>query len=104
MAIKWKWENKIGELDIEQGEKKFTLSVYTGNVMIIFIYERENTWLMYDFFANKKDFKNYVNDHDYNYASEWRELRLWEKPTSDQWLLIKDLTKRGIKVRFVAKP
>ena len=39
MAIQWEWKNKIGELDIEQGEKKFTMSVYTGNALMIFLCE-----------------------------------------------------------------
>ena len=104
MAITWKWKNKIGELDIKQGERKFTMSVYTGNAMIIFLYENENTWQMYSFFADKTHFKNCAKDPEYNYCEEWRELRLWEKPTTDQWLLIKDLVKRGVEVRFIAKP
>ena len=104
MAIQWQWTNQIGELDIEQGDKKFTMTVYTGNCMIIFLHEKENTWQMYTFFADKTHFKNCAKDPEYNYAEEWRELRLWEKPTNDQWLLIKDLAKRGINVRFVARP
>lgn len=104
MAIQWQWENKIGELDIQQGENKFTMSVYTGNAMIIFLSETETTWRMYTFFADRTHFKNCAKDPDYNYSEEWTELRLWKKPTSDQWLLIEDLTKRGVNVRFVAKP
>lgn len=104
MAIQWQWEDKIGELDIEQGDKKFTITVYTGNAMIIFLHETESTWQMYHFFADLTHFKNCAKDPDYNYASEWRELRLWKKPTSDQWKLIEDLAKRGVNIRFIAKP
>ena len=104
MAIQWEWKNKIGELDVEQGDKKFTMSVYTGNALIIFLHETENTWQMYNFFADKGHFKNCAGDPDWNYASEWRELRLWKKPTADQWLVIEDLAKRGVDVRFVKKP
>ena len=104
MAIQWEWKNKIGELDIEQGEKKFTMSVYTGNALIIFLYETEKTYKMYNFFADKDHFKNCAKDSEWDYASEWRELRLWKKPTADQWLLIEDLAKRGVNVRFVKKP
>lgn len=41
MAIQWNWINQIGELDIEQGDKKFTMTVYTGNCMIIFLHETD---------------------------------------------------------------
>ena len=104
MAIQWEWKNKIGELDIEQGEKKFTMSVYTGNALMIFLHETEKTYQMYNFFAGKEHFKNCAKDPEWDYASEWRELRLWKKPTADQWLVIEDLAKRGVDVRFVKKP
>ena len=104
MAIRWEWDQQIGELDIEQGEKKFTMTVYTGNALMIFLYEKEKTYQMYNFFTDKEHFKNCATDPEGNYASEWRELRLWEKPTADQWHVIEDLAKRGINVRFVPKP
>lgn len=104
MAIQWQWEKKIGELDIEQGENKFTMSVYTGNAMIIFLHETETTWQMYSFFADLTHFKNCAKDSDYDFVSEWRELRLWKKPTSDQWKLIEYLAKRNVNVRFIKKP
>ena len=109
MAIQWEWKNKIGELDIEQDDKKFTMSVYTGNALMIFLHEwinmdGEEVYTMYSFFCDKEHFKNCATDHSWNYASEWRELRLWKKPTSDQWLLIEDLAKRGVNVKFVKKP
>ena len=104
MAIQWQWQNQIGELDIEQGNKKFTMTVYTGNAMIIFLHEKENTYQMYTFFADKQHFKNCVKDPEWNYAEEWRELRLWKTPTAEQWLLIEDLAKKSINVRFIKKP
>ena len=104
MAIQWQWDGQIGELDIEQNEKKFTMTVYTGNALMIFLHETEKTYSMYTFFADKAHFKNCANDPDYNYASEWRELRLWKKPTADQWHVIEDLAKRGVNVRFIQTP
>ena len=104
MAIQWQWENKIGELDIQQGNKKFTMSVYTGNATIIFLYETKDTWQMYTFFADKHHLMNCIKDKEYDFASEWRELRLWHKPTPDQWKLIEYLAKRDVNVRFVRKP
>ena len=104
MAIQWQWKEQIGELDIMQGDKKFTLTVYTGNAMIIFLHENEKSWTMYNFFAGRTHFNNCKKDKEWNYAEEWRELRLWKKPTPDQWLLIEDLAKRNVNVRFVRKP
>lgn len=104
MALRWDWENKIGELDIEQGEKKFTMTVYQGNALMIILHENENTWQMYQFFADKTHFRNCAKDAEWNYSEEWRELRLWKKPTADLWSVIEDLAKRGVNVRFVSKP
>ena len=104
MALQWQWKEQIGELDIMQGDKKFTLTVYTGNAMLILLHENEKSYTMYNFFADRTHFNNCKKDKEWNYAEEWRELRLWKKPTPDQWLLIEDLAKRGVNVRFVRKP
>lgn len=104
MALQWQWKEQIGELDIMQGDKKFTLTVYTGNAMLILLHENEKSWTMYNFFTDRTHFNNCKKDKEWNYAEEWRELRLWKKPTPDQWLLIEDLAKRDVNVRFVRKP
>ena len=39
MALTWDWKNKIGELLIRQGEHEFTMSVYEGNSLAIFLHE-----------------------------------------------------------------
>ena len=39
MALKWEWENKLGEIELEQNGNKFTLSVYQGNALMIILYE-----------------------------------------------------------------
>jgi hypothetical protein len=105
MALRWNWNEKIGELDIEQGENKFTLSIYQGNALMIILQEWEDDqYSMYQFFADKAHFKNCQKDTEWNYCEEWRELRLWKKPTADLWLVIEDLAKRGINVRFVSQP
>lgn len=103
MALRWEWENKIGELDIEQGEHKFTMTVYQGNALMIILHEKEETWQMYFFFADKTHFKNCLKDKTFNYCEDWRELRLWKKPSADLWLVIEDIAKRGVNVRFVSK-
>lgn len=104
MAIRWEWENQIGELDIDQGEKRFTMTVYQGNALMIILYETKENYQMFQFFADKAHFKNCQKDDTWNYSEGWQELRLWKKPTADLWLVIEDLAKRGVNVRFVAKP
>lgn len=104
MALRWAWENKIGELDIQQGEHKFTLSLYQGNALLIMLHEREESYTMYNFFADKTHFKNCQKDKDWNYCEEWVELRLWKKPSADLWMIIEDIVNRGVNVQIVAKP
>ena len=68
MAITWQWKEQIGELDIMQGDKKFTLTVYTGNAMLILLHENEKSWTMYNFFADRTHFNNCKKDKEWNYA------------------------------------
>ena len=42
MALQWQWKEQIGQLDIMQGDKKFTLSLYTGNAMLIILHENDH--------------------------------------------------------------
>lgn len=102
MALRWQWNEKIGELEIAQGEKHFTISCYTGNAMIIMLHEHEERYTLYSFFADKQHFKNCAKE--FNYAEDWVKLTLWEKPTNDQWLLIKDLVNRGVEVNLTERP
>lgn len=109
MALRWDWNSKIGELDIEQNvlgkfTNKFTLSIYQGNALMIILQEWDDNYQMYQFFADKTHFKNCAKDTEWNYCEEWKELRLWKKPSADLWVVIEDLAKRGVNVRFVSKP
>ena len=104
MSIRWDWKNKIGELDIQQGERTFTMSLYEGNALLIILYETGDTYRMHQFFADKDHFKNCKNDKEWNYAEEWREIRLWVKPSADLWKVIEDCVKRGVSVHIVSKP
>ena len=97
MAIRWDWKEKLGELLIKQGENEFTLSVYQGNALAIFLHEKEKTWQMYNFFADKEHFKNCAKDKDWNYAKDWVRLTLNKVPT-DFWMILKDLAKRGVEI------
>ena len=107
MALRWDWKHKIGELLIKQGEKEFTINVYQGNALAIFISEWTNSegveqHSMYNFFCDKEHFRNCTKDKTWNYAEEWVKLTLWEVP-SDMWVLLKDLAKRGVNIEIRSK-
>ena len=66
MALNWNWNNKIGEMVIEQcrgvGDeiisKEYTLSLYEGNALLIMLYEYKNengedVYDMFSFFVDK---------------------------------------------------
>lgn len=103
MALRWQWEECIGELEIkEQGKAR--IRVYQGNALLIFLNEwksenGEDLWSMYNFFADKHHFDNCKNDKDYNYAQGWLKLTLWNVP-SDVWNVLKDLYKRNVKIEI----
>ena len=107
MALNWNWNNKIGELLIRQGEKEFTISIYQGNALAIFIHEYKNedgkdVYSMYNFFCDKEHFKNCTKDKSWNYAEEWVKITLWNVP-NDLWVLLKDLYKRGVQIEIRSK-
>ena len=104
MALNWNWDNKIGELLIRQGEKEFTISIYQGNALAIFIHEYVNSegqevYSMYNFFCDKEHLKNCTKDKTWNYAEEWVKITLWNVP-SDFWVILKDLQKRGVDIEI----
>ena len=104
MALNWNWDNKIGELLIRQGEKEFTINIYQGNALAIFIHEYVNSegqevYSMYNFFYDKEHFKNCTKDKTWNYAEEWVKITLWNVP-SDFWVILKDLQKRGVDIEI----
>ena len=104
MALKWDWDKKIGELLIRQDEKEFTMSIYKGNALAIFLHEYTNevgqeVYTMYNFFCDKTHFTNCTKDKSWNYAEEWVKITLWEVP-SDFWIILKDLHKRGVEIEI----
>lgn len=106
MALRWDWNNKIGELLINQDSRDFTINVYKGNALAIFIHEFTNNegvekYNLYTFFHDKEHFKNW-SDKSYNYTEEWVKLTLWEVP-NDFWIILKDLAKRGINIEIRGK-
>lgn len=105
MAITWDWNDKIGELQIKQEEKEFTINVYKGNALAIFIHEFTNSegveqYSLYNFFCDKEHFRRCAKE--FNYAEEWVKLTLWEVP-NDFWVILKDLFKRGVEIHLTKK-
>ena len=104
MALNWNWDEKIGELLIRQDEKEFTISIYKGNALAIFIHEYVNNegkevYSMYNLFCDKAHFTNCTKDKTWNYAEEWVKVTLWNVP-SDFWVILKDLHKRGVEIEI----
>ena len=65
MALHWQWDEKCGEITVEQKDEtgnwqQFPVSLYTGNAFLIMLYEEEDakTWQMFGFFADKDHAKN----------------------------------------------
>lgn len=107
MALNWSWDNKIGELLINQDGKEFTISIYQGNALAIFISEFTNQegveqYSLYNFFCDKEHFKRCTQDKTNNYAREWRKMTLWKVP-NDFWIILKDLVKRGVNIEIRSK-
>ena len=105
MAITYDWNNKIGELQIKQKENEFTINVYQGNALAIFIHEFTNNegveqYSVYNFFCDKEHFRRCAKE--FNYAEEWVKLTLWEVP-NDFWIILKDLSKRGVEIHITKK-
>ena len=107
MALRWDWNEKIGELQINSYGEDFTISLYEGNALAIFIHtftdengtERYN---LYNFFSDKEHFKNCIKEKSWNYAEDWRKLTLYKIPT-DFWIILKDLVKQGIPFEYAPK-
>ena len=97
MALRWEWNDCIGELEIK--EQKYPIRIYQGNAYAIFLNEQKKTWTMHLFFADKKHFDNCRKDKEWNYAEGWMKITLWKVP-SDLWTLLKDLHKRGVNIEI----
>ena len=106
MALRWQWDECIGELEIKE-QRKAKIKLYQGNAYVILLNEwknesEEEQWSMYNFFADKEHFKNCKNDKEWNYAEGWIKLTLWKLPR-DLYPFIQDLHKRGVKIEIRSK-
>ena len=106
MALRWQWNECIGELEIEN-QSKARIKIYQGNALLIFLNEwtsdsGEERYSMYNFFADKHHFNNCKNDKEYNYAQGWKKITLTKVP-ADVWQVLKDLAKRGVTIEIKGK-
>ena len=57
MALEWNFNEKIGEIELWQNDKMFTINLYQGNAFLIMLHEYKSgdveKWEMWDFFANE---------------------------------------------------
>ena len=100
MALRWQWNECIGELEIEN-QNKARIKIYQGNALLIFLNEwkgenGEDLWSMYNFFADKGHFDNCRKDKGYNYAKGWLKLTLWTSK-KELFSAIQKLLKENIK-------
>ena len=103
MAIRWDWEDKIGELIVKEEENEFNISIYEGNALAIFIYHYEENgekyYTLFNFFGDKVHLKNCVNDKSYNVFRGWQKVT-FTKVNTDIWHLIKALVKANVTVEI----
>lgn len=87
MAVTWDWNAKCGEFVIEQtvdanGTKKdFTVSIYNGNCMAVFLYEfvegETEKYNFFGFFSDKTHAKNCLGltkGEDNIYDNGWQTI------------------------------
>lgn len=62
MALNWKWDQKVGTMEIKQGDRTFEMSLYQGNAFLIILHEYEEDgkqmYSLFSFFADKQHAKN----------------------------------------------
>ena len=94
----------IGQFDIMLYDQKITLQVYQKSNMIILMDENEKSKTVYNIFTYNKRYDVWQYNQSKYDETNWLKLRLWRKPTPDQWILIRQLLRQAVNVEFVAKP
>lgn len=88
MSVNWNWSDKCGEFVLEQtidakGTKKdFTISIYNGNCMAVFLHEfvedGKEKYNFVGFFSDKEHAKNCLGLNkgtDNLYSTEWQTIK-----------------------------
>ena len=80
MALQWNWKDKMGKLTIRQKGKKYSVNIYSGNALAIFICEYkqndEERYVMYNFLADKKHCDNIIKNHKRLFLDEVVSIEL----------------------------
>lgn len=54
----------LGSMKIEQNGKEFEIQIRKGNCLAVFIYETENEYHLYNFYADVEHIKNIKNNNN----------------------------------------
>lgn len=113
MALNWHWkEDHIGKVyhkSLDTG-KEWVNDLYTGNALMIEIWQDDKQYCLHSFFCDEEHAKNCLGlnkGHENIFNEGWEEIRyeLWEHP--DKWQmhkvdkLVKLLTKARMNVHFI---
>lgn len=106
MALHWNWKSKMGEMTFKQKGKTFSINIYDGNALAIFISEYkqgdEEKYVLYNFFADKKHCNKIIKENKRLFSDEVVsiELNLFYKNAQT---LLNILVKNGYKVQCYYK-
>lgn len=88
MSVNWNWSDKCGEFVLEQTidakdtKKDFTISIYNGNCMAVFLHEfvedGNEKYTFFGFFADKDHAKNCLGlskGSDNIYNNGWQTIK-----------------------------
>lgn len=99
MALNWSFKDKVGTLEFTQfklGEDRdFSVNLYQGNALLIFIYEWKEDddegdafhYNLYDFFADKKHMENSLGlskGYDFNIRDNWKKFTFFKDKISNK--------------------
>lgn len=102
MALHWKWDKKIGEATLVQGDREFFLSLYDGNAFLIMLYEYtadgKDVYDLFGFFVDKQHAKNCLGlTKGYENLYNGENGKITKLRLSKEYRYLKDLTAMLVK-------
>lgn len=105
MSLNWNWDNKIGELQLNNYGEQLTISIYKGNAPMIFIreYKKESIeyYELYTFFNDIQHIKNIIK-YENEYFKNWKLLTMY-KTDSKTIKFCELIYKQGVEVKLTHK-
>lgn len=103
MALHWEWSKKCGEMVVKYTEHPpMKLDLYKGNAFLIMIYqdEKEKTYQLWSFFANKDHAKNCLgltkgNTNIFDREDMWIDSITIYTNIYERWWMVTDLFTRA---------